>query len=102
MCGIVGFVGSRDCVQSLLDQLSRLEYRGYDSAGIAVVRDGSVNVVKTVGKIKEGSQSYHGRSDGRPGYMPHSLGDPRCSFNPELASSRELRRRYCRSAQRDC
>ena len=53
MCGIVGFVGSRNCVQSLLDQLSRLEYRGYDSAGIAVVRDGTLDVIKTVGKIKD-------------------------------------------------
>ena len=53
MCGIVGFVGSRNCVDSLLDQLSRLEYRGYDSAGVAVVHDGSLNVVKTVGKIKD-------------------------------------------------
>lgn len=52
MCGIVGFVGSRNCVSSLLDQLSRLEYRGYDSAGIAVVNDNGLEVVKTVGKIK--------------------------------------------------
>jgi len=53
MCGIVGFVGSRDCVQSLLDQLSKLEYRGYDSAGIAVIDDGTIKVVKTVGKIRD-------------------------------------------------
>ncbi len=52
MCGIVGFVGSRNCVESLLDQLSKLEYRGYDSAGVAVVDGGSLNVVKSVGKIK--------------------------------------------------
>lgn len=53
MCGIVGFVGSRNCVSSLLDQLSKLEYRGYDSAGIAVLHNGDVNVIKTVGKIKD-------------------------------------------------
>lgn len=53
MCGIVGFVGSRNCVSSLLDQLSKLEYRGYDSAGIATVEDHSLKVVKTVGKIKD-------------------------------------------------
>jgi len=53
MCGIVGFVGTRNCVDSLLDQLLRLEYRGYDSAGIAVVNDGALNVVKTVGKIRD-------------------------------------------------
>ena len=53
MCGIVGFVGSRNCVDSLVDQLARLEYRGYDSAGIAVLNDGGLEVVKTVGKIKD-------------------------------------------------
>ncbi len=52
MCGIVGFVGSRNCVSSLLDQLSKLEYRGYDSAGIAVVNGKGLEVVKSVGKIK--------------------------------------------------
>ncbi len=52
MCGIVGFVGSRNCVESLLEQLSRLEYRGYDSAGVAVVNDSGLQVVKAVGKIK--------------------------------------------------
>ena len=36
MCGIVGYVGERDCTEVLLDALSKLEYRGYDSAGIAV------------------------------------------------------------------
>ncbi len=53
MCGIVGFVGSRNCVESLLDQLSKLEYRGYDSAGVAVVNGNGLEVVKTVGKIKK-------------------------------------------------
>lgn len=37
MCGIVGYVGDRDCADVLVDALSKLEYRGYDSAGIAVV-----------------------------------------------------------------
>lgn len=36
MCGIVGYVGDRDCADVLVDALSKLEYRGYDSAGIAV------------------------------------------------------------------
>lgn len=36
MCGIVGYAGERECVDVLLDSLSKLEYRGYDSAGIAV------------------------------------------------------------------
>jgi len=53
MCGIVGYLGSEDCVQILLDGLRRLEYRGYDSAGIAVIApDRSMQLVRSQGKIK--------------------------------------------------
>ncbi len=54
MCGIVGFVGKKEAAPVLLDGLSKLEYRGYDSAGIAV-RDGAgdVHVAKAIGKLKE-------------------------------------------------
>jgi hypothetical protein len=52
MCGIVGFVGKANGVKFLIDGLSSLEYRGYDSAGIAGVVDGKVNVTKAVGRIK--------------------------------------------------
>ena len=41
MCGIVGYVGPRDCSDVLVSALTRLEYRGYDSAGIAVFENGS-------------------------------------------------------------
>ncbi len=51
MCGIVGYVGSEDCAPILLDGLKRLEYRGYDSAGLAVLADGRVGVVRAVGKL---------------------------------------------------
>ena len=44
MCGIVGYVGERDCTDVLLDSLSKLEYRGYDSAGIAVFKNGEITV----------------------------------------------------------
>jgi len=53
MCGIVGFIGRRDCVDTIIDQLSKLEYRGYDSAGLAVISDNSLIVTRSVGKIKE-------------------------------------------------
>ena len=50
MCGIVGYVGEEQALPILLDGLSRLEYRGYDSAGVAVV-DGGVQVVRKAGKL---------------------------------------------------
>jgi glucosamine--fructose-6-phosphate aminotransferase (isomerizing) len=51
MCGIVGYIGSRSAAQICLEGLHRLEYRGYDSAGIAVVHDGELVVRKVVGKL---------------------------------------------------
>ena len=54
MCGIVGYVGSEDAVSFLIEGLRRLEYRGYDSAGIAVRRaDGGLEVVRAVGRIDD-------------------------------------------------
>ena len=44
MCGIVGYVGKKPVVPVIIDGLKKLEYRGYDSAGIAVVRNGKVKV----------------------------------------------------------
>ncbi len=52
MCGIVGFTGKTPAAPFLLDGLSKLEYRGYDSAGIAVINDGKIGSEKTVGRIK--------------------------------------------------
>src|SRR3954447_8082396 len=51
MCGIIGYVGSRECRDLLLQGLQRLEYRGYDSAGLSLVANGSIGSVHAVGNL---------------------------------------------------
>ena len=51
MCGIVGYIGDRDCTNVLVDCLEKLEYRGYDSAGIAVLDQGVIKVSKCKGRL---------------------------------------------------
>lgn len=52
MCGIVGYVGQNEAAPILLDGLARLEYRGYDSAGMAVYHDGEIEIVKAKGRLR--------------------------------------------------
>ena len=52
MCGIVGFVGRQEAAPVLLDGLARLEYRGYDSAGVAIYSDGGLKVAKATGRLQ--------------------------------------------------
>ena len=60
MCGIVGYVGREQAAPILLDGLSRLEYRGYDSAGVAVYHDGQVRVAKSKGRLQVLSDMIQG------------------------------------------
>jgi len=52
VCGIVGYIGSRDAAPILLNGLKKLEYRGYDSAGVAILDNGNIKVVKCKGRLE--------------------------------------------------
>src|SRR3982750_997644 len=77
MCGIIGYAGTRDVVPVLIGGLKKLEYRGYDSAGIAVVNGHGVDVVRAGGKLtnleaKLGEKPWHGTFGmGHTRWAPH-------------------------------
>jgi glucosamine--fructose-6-phosphate aminotransferase (isomerizing) len=109
MCGIVGYVGSRRVAPILVDGLRKLEYRGYDSAGLAVHGPRGVEVVRAVGKLErlsaaleerrlEGSVGIghtrwatHGRPS-EPNAHPHLAGDVAVVHNGIIENHLELRR----------
>jgi len=53
MCGIVGYIGEKNCLPIILEGLQRLEYRGYDSAGVALIKNGRLIIQKKAGKVAE-------------------------------------------------
>ena len=59
MCGIVGYIGERDSTPIILDGLKRLEYRGYDSAGVAVLDDGHIEIRRDAGKLNRLQELVH-------------------------------------------
>ena len=84
MCGIVGYVGKRDVTPVLIEGLHRLEYRGYDSAGLAVISRGRLQLTKTAGRVQDLRDKLAARAKGerehRQGHhrhRPHPLGHPR-------------------------
>src|SRR3569833_68605 len=67
MCGIVGYIGRQDAAPILMEGLHRLEYRGYDSAGLAVVRNGALRLYKSKGKVRELERLLPESLKGTPG-----------------------------------
>ena len=67
MCGIVGYIGPRDAAPILMQGLHRLEYRGYDSAGLAVARAGKLRMLKCKGKVRELESRLPDKLRGAPG-----------------------------------
>jgi glucosamine--fructose-6-phosphate aminotransferase (isomerizing) len=67
MCGIVGYIGRRDAAPILIEGLHRLEYRGYDSAGVAVIRNGALRLYKSRGKVRDLERVLPENLKGAPG-----------------------------------
>ena len=78
MCGLVGAVAQRDIAEILLEGLRRLEYRGYDSAGLAVVdSEGHMTRLRRLGKVQMLSQAAEESAAWRNRYCPYPLGNAR-------------------------
>ncbi len=109
MCGIVGYIGYRDCSDVLVSALEKLEYRGYDSAGIAVFENDSISVKKAEGKIlnlknkislEEKKEGYVGightrwATHGKPSDVnshPHKAGQVTIVHNGIIENYKELK-----------
>jgi glutamine---fructose-6-phosphate transaminase (isomerizing) len=108
LCGIVAYIGNRDSVPILLEGLARLEYRGYDSAGVAVVsRGGDLRVRKAKGRVSELAADVPARLKGSPGIghtrwathgepsdanaHPHTCGPIAIVHNGIIENAEELR-----------
>ncbi|MDZ7837131.1 MAG: hypothetical protein U5N58_03805 [Actinomycetota bacterium] len=103
MCGIVAYTGRKNCRQILMDGLKRLEYRGYDSAGIAITGGAEktplLEVVKEAGKIRE-LEAQLERSQCRRALRdrPYPMGYPRGTQQGKRPSSSGLQRQDCGGA----
>jgi glucosamine--fructose-6-phosphate aminotransferase (isomerizing) len=101
MCGIVGFSGTREAAPILLEGLKRLEYRGYDSAGIAVQNAGRIDMAKPPAALKTSAKEQTTAptcTASAGSRIP--AGDPRRAHGPERPSPSERGRDLCRDPER--
>jgi len=96
MCGIVGYIGKRDAASILMEGLHRLEYRGYDSAGIAVVRSpGRAAYCQVQGPGSRARQAAAAPLQGLARHRPHALGDAWRAERPQCPPALRRDRPHC-------
>ena len=117
MCGIIGYLGPQEAMPIILDGLKRLEYRGYDSAGMAVIGDNGLAIRRSVGKLKELENlllqdPLHGQvgightrwaTHGRPSETnahPHQVGDIAVVHNGIIENYLELKEELIKEGHR--
>ena len=107
MCGIIGYIGDENCLNKIIKGLESLEYRGYDSAGVAYIADKKVNILKSEGRIKKlvdqvnfDTESYIGightrwATHGKPSDVnshPHKVGKITVVHNGIIENYNELK-----------
>ena len=89
MCGIVGILGTGPVAGSIVDALKRLEYRGYDSAGVATLENGKLDAAARRGQAQEpGGEACRGAAWRGDRHRPHALGDARQADGNQRPSAR--------------